>query len=94
MNEVFISTCGALNLDVCTGVYIYKKLTAWSRILLGELTGSQLIKKFPALYGTRIFITACTRARHLSLFGTGGGLLCMARSIQSMPLIQLLEEPF
>jgi hypothetical protein len=29
--------------------------------------GSQLVKKFPAFYGTRMFITAFTRARHLSL---------------------------
>jgi len=28
-----------------------------------------LVKKFPAFYLTRKFITAFTRARHLSLFG-------------------------
>ena len=28
-------------------------LTPWSRVLLEELTGSQLVKKFPAFYGTR-----------------------------------------
>jgi hypothetical protein len=27
-------------------------LTPWSRILLEKLTGSQLIKEFPAFYGT------------------------------------------
>ena len=32
-----------------------------------ELTGSQLVKKFPAHYGTRSFITAITKARHQSL---------------------------
>jgi len=32
-----------------------------------KLTGPQLIKKFPAFYGTRRFITAFTRARHLPL---------------------------
>ena len=32
-----------------------------------KLTGSQLVKKFPAFYGTRGFITAFTSARHLSL---------------------------
>ena len=42
-------------------------LTAWSRVLREKLTGSQRVKKFPALYGTRIFITAFTSARHLSL---------------------------
>jgi hypothetical protein len=43
------------------------KLTPWSRVLLEKLTGRQLVKKFPAFYGTRRFITAFTRARHLSL---------------------------
>ena len=42
-------------------------LTAWSRVLLEKLTGSQPVKKFPAFYGTRKFITAFTRARHLSI---------------------------
>ena len=32
-----------------------------------KLTGFQLVKKFPAFYGTRRFITAVTSARHLSL---------------------------
>ena len=31
--------------------------------LLQKLTGSQLVKKFPAFYGTRKFITAFPRAR-------------------------------
>jgi hypothetical protein len=42
-------------------------LTPWSRVLLQKLTGLQLVKKFPAFYGTRRFITAFTSARHLSL---------------------------
>ena len=33
-------------------------LTPSSRVLLEKLTGSQPLKKFPALYGTRRFITA------------------------------------
>jgi hypothetical protein len=37
------------------------------QVLLEKLTGSQPVKKFPALYGMRKFITAFTRARHLSL---------------------------
>ena len=32
-----------------------------------ELTGLQLVKKFPAFHGTRRFITALTSVRHLSL---------------------------
>jgi len=35
---------------------------------LEKLTGSQLVKKFPAFYGTRRFITAFTSARQLFLF--------------------------
>jgi hypothetical protein len=42
-------------------------LTPWSRVLLEKLKGFQLVKKFPAFYGTRRFITAVTNARHLSL---------------------------
>jgi hypothetical protein len=42
-------------------------LTPWSRVLLEKLTGSQLVKKFPAFYGTRKFLTALTSARQLSL---------------------------
>ena len=52
-------------------------LSPWSRVLLEKLTGSQLVKKFPAFYGTRRFITIFTSAHHLSLSG--------ARSIQSIP---------
>jgi hypothetical protein len=42
-------------------------ITPWSRVLLENPTGSQLVKKFPALYGTRRFITAFTSDRHMSL---------------------------
>ena len=52
-------------------------LTPTSRVLLEKLTGLQLVKKFPAFYGTRRFITAFTSARHLSL--------SWASSIQSKP---------
>ena len=33
-------------------------LTPWSTVLLENLTDSQIVKKFPAFYGTRMFITA------------------------------------
>jgi len=52
-------------------------LTPWSKVLLENLTGSQLVKKFPIFYGTRMFISAFTISRHLSL--------SCARLIQSMP---------
>ena len=41
--------------------------TPWSRVLLEKLTGSQLVKKSPAFYGTQKFITEFTNVRHLSL---------------------------
>ena len=37
-----------------------------SRVLLEKLPDPQLVKKFPALYGTRRLITEFTSARHLS----------------------------
>ena len=46
-------------------------LTPWYRVLLEKLTGLQLVKKFPAFYGTRRFITALTSVRHLSLSWAG-----------------------
>ena len=51
-------------------------LIPWRRVL-ERLTGTKQIKKFPAFYGTRKFITEFTTARHLSL--------SWARSIQSIP---------
>jgi hypothetical protein len=42
-------------------------LAPCSRVLLQELPSSQPVRKFPAFYGTRRFITAFTSARHLSL---------------------------
>ena len=42
-------------------------LTPWSRVLLEKLASLQLVKKFPAFYGTWRFLAAVTSARHLSL---------------------------
>jgi len=52
-------------------------ITPWSRVLLQKLTFFQLVKKFPAFYGIRRFITAVISARHLSL--------SWANSIQFIP---------
>jgi hypothetical protein len=49
---------------VCILIYL---LTPWSRVLLEKLTGSKLVTKSPAFYGTRRFITEYTNARHLFL---------------------------
>ena len=51
-------------------------LTISSRVLPQKLSGSQLVKKFPTLYGTWRFNTEFARASHLSL--------SRARSILSM----------
>ena len=51
-------------------------LTPWCRDLLEKLTGLQLVKKFPAFHGTRMFITVLTSIRHPSL--------SWARPIQSI----------
>ena len=51
--------------------------TPWSRVFLEKLPVVQLVKKFFAFYETCRFITAFTRARHLSL--------SWASSIQPIP---------
>ena len=69
-------------------------LTSRSRALLEKLTVSQLVKKFPAFYGTRRFITAFTSARYsiLSHFVTrqfeGAELLapCPTPKLEHHPL--------
>jgi hypothetical protein len=50
-----------------SAVYEIYLRTPWSRGLLEKVTSSELLKKFPAFYGTQKFITAFTNARHLSL---------------------------
>ena len=67
-----------------TGCHVHYKenilnycLNPYTRVLLEKLTGSQLVKKFLAFYGTRRFITAFTSASHLAF--------SWARSIHSMP---------
>ena len=58
-------------------------LTPWSRVLFEKLTGSHLVGKFHAFYGTPRIINAFTTVRHLSL--------SWARSIQSMPPSHFLK---
>ena len=60
-------------------------LTPYSTVLLVNLPGSQLVKKFPTFHGSRRFITALTNTRHLSL--------SWSTSIQSVPQLQLPEDP-
>jgi len=57
-------------------------LPLWSTVLPEKLTVPQPVKKFPLFYGTRRFITAFTRSRHL---------LNQISSVQCLP-IPLLED--
>jgi len=41
---------------ICLPKLLTYLFTPWSRVLLEKLTSSQLVKKFPALYGSRRFI--------------------------------------
>jgi len=61
---------------ICRYISISKQLTPWNRVL-EKLIVTKLIKKYPAFYGTRRYITVFTRARHWSLSWT--------RRIQSTP---------
>jgi len=55
-------------MEICGQLHaVANLLITWNRVLLEKLTGFQLVKKFPAFYGTTRFITAFTNARHLSL---------------------------
>jgi len=71
------SASDAKLLTVCVLSTVYCLLTACSTVLFEKLTGLQLVKKFPAFYGTQRFTTAFITARHLSL--------SWASSIQSIP---------
>jgi hypothetical protein len=73
---LLITTCVTFALR-CLSFLKFFILTPWSRVLLENLAGRQLVKKFPAFYGARAFITALTRAHHLSL--------SWATAIQSIP---------
>jgi hypothetical protein len=65
-----------LRYDWLTDWLTETNLTPWSRVTPKKPTGSQIVKKLPPFYGNRRFITAFTKARHLSL--------PWARSTQSM----------
>ena len=58
----FAITCIIIIIIIITSL-----LTPWCRVLPEQLTGLQLVAKFPAFHGTRRFITALTSVRHLSL---------------------------
>jgi hypothetical protein len=66
-----------INIIYFVGFHFCDLLNPWSRDLLEKPTRLQLVKKFPAFYGTRRLITAFASARHLSL--------SWASSIQPIP---------
>jgi len=79
--------CTGTNVSLCS-IHMttpYTTITTGSRVLPVKIIGPQLVKNFPAFYRTRRFITAFTRARHLSISWT--------RPIQSMSLFPLLIDP-
>ena len=107
----FLSVCFHMNTLTYLLIYILNLhtylLTPWSRVLLEMLTSSQIVKKFPAFYGTRRFITMFTNAchpphptswrsilisSHLSL-GLPGGLFPPGFPITTlyMPLLSLIH---
>jgi hypothetical protein len=47
--------------------WLTHSLTPWNTVLPVKLTATQLVKKFPACYGTRRVTTVFIRARHRSL---------------------------
>jgi len=63
MYYITVHTVGGKSMQYYLLTYLF---TPYSTVLLEKLTGFQLVTEFPAFYGTRKFITAVTRARHLS----------------------------
>jgi hypothetical protein len=60
-----------------------RSLTPRSRVLLEKPNCSQIVKNFPAFYGTRMFISAFTSALHLSLLYFFCNLLHHSRHVSN-----------
>ena len=68
LTKIFILKSLKISAPYNCNIYLLTYLlNPWFRVLLEKLTGLQLVKKFPAFYGARRFITALTSVRHLSL---------------------------
>ena len=52
LSAVSVLVVGQPSSKVPGGLMNYPVLTPWSRVLLEKLTGSQLVKKFPAFFAT------------------------------------------
>jgi hypothetical protein len=59
--------CAMRALPLAVTDSVWSPFCSWCRVLLQKRTGSQLVKKFPAFYGTQRFITTFKRARQVSL---------------------------
>ena len=66
-------------------------LTPCSRVLLDKLTGFQLVKKIPAFYGTRRFITAFTNVRYLPL-SSASSIQSTSHFSQVVPFLQVHQQ--
>ena len=64
---MYVQASAINDLTFSFGQFFLYLFTPWCRVLLEKLTGLQLVKKFPAFYGTRRFVTALTSVRQLSL---------------------------
>jgi hypothetical protein len=51
----------------CPHDVLHKRLTAWRRVLLEKLIFLQIIKEYPALHGTGMYIPVFTKACKFSL---------------------------
>ena len=52
-------------LEVCSVVILAVRSSPWSRVPPEKLTGPQLLKEFPTIYGTRRFITSYRTAHNV-----------------------------
>ena len=66
--HTYVCVCVCVYIYICMYTYLLTYiLTPCSTVLLEKLSGYQLVQKLSAFNGTRLFITAFTSARHLSL---------------------------
>jgi hypothetical protein len=65
---IYLLTYLLIYLVTCLLAYLFTYLLHRANFFFEKLTGSYLVKKFPALYGTQRFIATFTGTRHLSLY--------------------------
>ena len=93
--NVLLPVCSVLNSDIFLSRTFFRvfqaqvtyQLTEGGVFLFEKLAVSQLAKKFPTYYATRVFINALTTARRLSV---SQATAVMSRSIPILPFYELL----